>query len=519
LLGQVQGVAARGAYALARDGRLSEAVGLLERGLGVLTAERMAGLRVSLDRARAAGHAAEADAYDRAAAVLARLLATRGMPAAEESGLRWEPVAFEISEQASPTAEDMALAVAALGAARARLEEVAGPLLPEGSSAEVAAAATAGQPVVYLLATEVGGLALTVTGDGQITPIWLDELTTAVVDGWARHLDELTSDPPSQDQRATTSAVVRGRGRGPDPEEVDDLVEQLGTVLRPLVDWAPGLAGLRLVPVGELARLPVPAAVALTGPAIRPVSVALSARLHALAGHTAARVGTEAVPGEVAAVTDPDPCTRPDGTPLRRLPGARAEGEWLASRCGARHHTGENATKATVADLLARGCAVLHLAAHGATDPLDPLRSHVLLCDGSAGHAETLTLAELIHTTATPRDHTPPTATGTLTATGTPAAAATRLAFLAACWLAHPGHTLPDEAIAFPTVLLETGTAAVIAPLWPVDDTACRHLVETFYEGWLAGESPAQALADAQHKNLQVHPHSATWAAFSLTGT
>jgi CHAT domain-containing protein len=249
------------------------------------------------------------------------------------------------------------------------------------------------------------------------------------------------------------------------------------------------------VPTGILAALPLPAAVALDGGPVP--SVAVSARLHAVAeahGRTLEHQGPQE--RAVLAVTDPRPCTDPSGRRYTPLPGAVSEGEFLAEAFGADHRSGDEATKATVAELLSRRWWAVHLGAHGMIDPVAPRQSRLLLRDGPDGMAEALSVGELAGSIG-----------------------GARVVFLACCWLAQAGWRLPDEAIGFPTVLLEQGTGAVIAPLWPVEDKACQALVETFYEGWLKGGlSPAGALAEAQAGSRAEHPNSSCWAAFVLAG-
>jgi CHAT domain-containing protein len=73
-----------------------------------------------------------------------------------------------------------------------------------------------------------------------------------------------------------------------------------------------------------------------------------------------------------------------------------------------------------------------------------------------------------------------------------------RLAVLAACDTNVPDLDLVDEVVSLPGGLLRAGAAGVVAPQWPVDDTAAALLVLRFHECFARGMPPNQALAAAQ---------------------
>lgn len=453
----VQGITGRGAYALADGGDPAAAARLLERGSQLLAADRRT--EAWLNRAEAAGYTDLVSQFRVARAKAARQLVPPDAVADAPTG-----------------------AQLSLPDARRAVEDVTGPLHEPDAEAAILAVTATG-PLSYLLACEVGGAAITVhtAGGGVETVLYrLPKLTTAAVVRWIQLLE--SREPTARPNRA------RGWAVEPDPERAAEVVAGLAHSLAPLNI---PMEGLRVVPNGTLARLPLGAVLAQQ-PVPRPLRLAASAKLLVLAASNAAASTST----QLAAVADPMPCTV-DGLQWPRLDGARAEGIWLEEQHHAVLNYGSDATKAAVIGLLGQPLRALHLAAHGLVDPERQLESRLLLCDGPAGDAEALTIGELIGT-----------------------ASSARLVFLAACWLGRAEGALPDEAISFPNLLIEAGTGAVIAPLWPVGDRACEFLVERFYTSWLDDHNDlATALARAQYDTRMRFPFSPTWAAFTLTGT
>jgi len=96
-----------------------------------------------------------------------------------------------------------------------------------------------------------------------------------------------------------------------------------------------------------------------------------------------------------------------------------------------------------------------------------------------------------------------------------------RLVYLSACSTAsgvlRPGEGPNSVARAF----LASGTPAVVATLWPVDDPSAAAVAVRFYRFMKAGEAPASALRRAQLDLLADHQSSTrgnSWAAFQLFG-
>ncbi len=129
---------------------------------------------------------------------------------------------------------------------------------------------------------------------------------------------------------------------------------------------------------------------------------------------------------------------------------------------------------------------ILHLAMHGHINPQSPLLSQLIFADGALLLADVLNL------------HVYGTALVTLSACDT--------------------ATTPERggvALALAGAFLTAGAQAVVASLWPVDDTATALMMEHLYAGLSAGQPISQALAHAQaHLRTFGYSHPYYWASF-----
>ncbi|ESA32486.1 q110x8-triei tpr repeat containing protein [Leptolyngbya sp. Heron Island J] len=178
-----------------------------------------------------------------------------------------------------------------------------------------------------------------------------------------------------------------------------------------------------------------------------------------------------------------------------------------------------DATREAVIDILA-DYNVLHFSCHGGADLQEPLKSGLALT--GEGQAAILTLRDLLDLKLTNDDRP-----------------GIRLAILSACETGLPGIENVDEAISLPTGLLQAGVAGVVASLWSVSDLSTMLLISKFYELWrIENREPSEALRQAQNwlrdsteaeiaPLLGMRPRNPTnqpfshpyhWAAFSYTG-
>ncbi len=338
-----------------------------------------------------------------------------------------------------------------LAAAHAALEEAvdevrrhAPDFMPVPTFADVQAAAKV-SPLVYIVATPAGGLALIIYDD-EIAPVWLDALTDEAlrerVQTYLEAYAPWRSD--SHDDAARTAWY----------DALEALIAWLReTVMLPLHAALPeGAARITLIPTGYLALLPLPAA----GKGV--FTYAPNARALAAAQAVAARRAATAL----LAVENPDgslDTSREEvAVTLDTFPVA-----------GRAHLPHEVATRQAVLDALPDH-NVWHFSTHGIAGWRQPLEGGLLAADGL------ITLRDLLQLQAE-----------------------ARLAVLSACETGVPGMELPDEVIGLPTGLLQAGVAGVVSSLWTVNNLSTTLLMIRFYQAWrVEGQAPPDALYAAQ---------------------
>ncbi len=175
-LKEAQGLPANAAYALARLGRLEEAVEVLEGGRARLLAEALEGNRRDLERLETLGHGDLLARYRAAADRIAGLQAQAGPPA---GGQTYEPAAlrdFAAFSQVMAAARELDAAIAAIRQVPGYEDFFLPPTFEKIRQAAPGRAA-----LVYLVTTAVGSVALAVQGQtgGLVSALWLDDLTEA----------------------------------------------------------------------------------------------------------------------------------------------------------------------------------------------------------------------------------------------------------------------------------------------------------------------------------------------------
>jgi tetratricopeptide (TPR) repeat protein len=315
---------------------------------------------------------------------------------------------------------------------------------------------TAGVPVVYLVASEIGGTAVVVEPGGRVyavpLPVLTESLVAEITGLWLRAAGEEKEDFGSADR----AAALMWTG-----------------VMEPVVRALDGWPQAALVPIGGLGIVPLHAASWQDDDGTRryaadviSLGYAPNARILAVCGERAARLPAR----PVLLVADP----RSDEA-VDALPAAVDECETLGRLLPdgdvlARLYHGD-ATRPAVLYYLHRA-AVMHFACHAVADRAQVLDSAVFL----AGDGR-LTVRDLL------RQQLP----------------SARLAVLSACSSALIGADLQDEVVSLPSALVQAGVAGVVGSLWAVDDIATAALLARFYELWLTGGTSAPAaLAAAQ---------------------
>jgi len=483
-LKNAQGLAGHAAYALAKQGRLSDAAVAVEQGQARLLAEVLERNTAAL-QSLLPEHQLLHDRYQNTSTQLRRL---------EHSASYEIPLA----------ATDVRSGVRNWRAARADLENVIKEIrrVPgfEGFLAstdfETIKECCTKNPLVYLTVTAAGGLALIVRGAAKeaVTPIWLPKLTVVSLRASLLKMDEKPiGSVKAGAQRSgldkMQQAVVRGywgsyalwRSEPHNSElwenwlaALDDMTNWLWCVaIGPLVEClkSEGETRATLITEGLLGILPLHAAwtkdesrkgerqYALDSVTF---SYAPNARALAWAQEVARDVGYEAL----LAIDEPLPVS---ATPL---PNSGREVESAISKFPC-HRILRNqfATRDALLASLPE-YSVLHMSCHAYANLTEPLESGMLMANN-----EVLTLRDFLSLRVQPM----------------------RLAILSACETGVRGITLPDEGFSLPAGLLQAGVAGVVGSFWSVADTSTALLMQRFYNLWREEDlEPAIALCEAQ---------------------
>jgi CHAT domain-containing protein len=488
-LAETSNLPRRAAYALARTGHLQQAVGVLEQG-------RARGLSESLDRDRADLTQLQQTHFD--------LYQDYQTIANQLRNLESQQRDLMVStERHSLTPEALRDSVIAL---RQQLTDVIQHIhqipgyeefLSVPTFANIKKAVQGNCPLVYLVTTSAGSLALIVTSD-TIHDVWLDALNeTQLIDllnqTWFAAYRQFQSDHQSWF------------------DVIDKVTLQLW---KPLM--APLIAHLQqhsfqqaiLIPTGYLNLLPLHAA--WTSSFLKIIYLTLQIKV--------LRMLLQNLNAEVLAflILDHHLWTTDSSLPINKYyaldaihftyaPNARSltaagaiagrspvesilaienprqdlsnSGREVASAIStfpqftvlAHEDASVEAVKATLA-----GVAIAHFSCHGTANLTEPLKGGLLMSDGL------LTLRDIFALNLTDQ--------GGL-----------RLAILSACETGLSGIENADEAVSLPTGLLQAGVAAVIASLWSVPDLSTMMLLSRFYDLWRKDKlEPALALRQAQ---------------------
>ncbi|HEX8291994.1 MAG TPA: CHAT domain-containing protein [Pyrinomonadaceae bacterium] len=453
------------AYSFARVGRLREAVAVLEAGRARALSESLARDRTDLEEVRKSDPEALA-AYLRALARL-RLLEVEERQAVTLGAADEGPSAAALRANLRQTRD-------AIDKAIERIRRIPGHtnFLSEPDWGDVVRAVEPGKPLVYLLTTVAGSLALVVSrahtprgGEVSVEPVWFDNFTEVelrkVMSEWLYSYGVWRDDRRQKAQWfETIEHVTGGLGRRL-MKRLTGCLRELGAEeavlvacgLWPLLPlhsaWTESEGGGRVYALDEVAFGYAPSARALTY----------------------ARVLTEAAGDarSLLVVEDPAPLTSAAPLPSLRL-GLKAVASLFAEP---EHLAGEEATLTRVTEGLGRA-RVVHFACHGAHDWETPLGSGLLMAND-----ERLTVGRLFDLRI----------------------GGARLATLAACETGLVGTHLPDEAVSLPSALMQSGFAGAAASLWAVTDVSTALLMESFYKLWREdGQPPPIALREAQRR-------------------
>lgn len=477
----MRGFAQFAAYGAAREGKLDDAIRLAEHGrirslietvstTALLSSRASQELRDTLTEAsrRVAHLEAELRAVEendsRAVAqkMTNRLAGTLGLP----PGL----LKVRVTSQGTLTddvAADYLRITSELHLARARLRESINTaregqpgigLDPLDAQSIRAVASTMQCPLIYLLATVHGAVALIVPPDGNLKLLRFDAVTSNLLQTLLYGSNE-TDGYLNSSLHGNVSALA---------QSLYSVIKTLAEVLvLPLADWLTTLKHYRavIVPLGNMGLLPLHAAA--------PDTIALGYAPSARALQMAFRF--------VGRPVDPKPSLLAVGNPSRAsisgLPLAVAEARAIAgvatrwSRASV--FVGSDARLEKIHPETG-SVTHIHFACHGRFQQFQPLDSALLLAED-----DSISLDDLF--------------------AGRVRLSSARLAVLCACHSANvEPYTLPDEMLGLPTGLLLAGVPSVVGTMWPVDERVGTLFSLRFYEELDAGLDPLAAVASAQ---------------------
>lgn len=93
-----------------------------------------------------------------------------------------------------------------------------------------------------------------------------------------------------------------------------------------------------------------------------------------------------------------------------------------------------------------------------------------------------------------------------------------RLAYLDACLVAVGNGMVGDENVGIPRALLQKGVSGVIAPLWPIDDSAAQEFAVSFHAQYKLEGTAAAALATTQRRAIAAGTPAHVWAGYVAFG-
>ncbi len=458
-LRETQGLPARAAYALWQLGQPQQAVETLEAGRAQLLREALERQRSDLHALAGGAHEALYRAYTQAAQSVETLHAQPYDRRPPDWGLQ------------------MRAAQADLDAAIAALRELPGfaYFLQSLPFAEIQAQA-ADAPLVYLAATERGGMAFLVgrfmNRPSGVLPLDLPALTEEAlreqIQSYAAAYFPWRANPSDQAARAAWFAALEG------------TLRWLGeTVMGPLLAalreaGLPASATVRLIPGGLLGLLPLHAALTPSplpgsgrgeGAGGRGEGYALDYYTFTYAPSAQAlyhaREAAARPADSLLAVDNPDGSLRFSADEIESALHAFPQHT---------HLPGAQADRRAVIEAVQRH-GVLHFSTHGVAGWTEAEDSRLQLADGD------LTLREIFAL----RLERP------------------RLAVLSACETGVPGTDLPDEVESLPSGLMQAGVPGVVGTLWSVNDLSTAMLMTRFYDLWREAGVPApEALRQAQ---------------------
>ncbi|WP_381801671.1 CHAT domain-containing protein [Streptomyces niveus] len=332
-----------------------------------------------------------------------------------------------------------------------------------------------GGSLIYLLASDDGGVALRVGSDGSLISIWLPDLKMSSV----------------TERVATQVSAYQQRDGGSGPQDVwesrlDEITAWCWTsVLHPLLTAAGAAEPIRFICRGQINLLPlhaawVPESANPTGRAyaidLVRIEYAPSAQALASAQLSSRLSAAQLRAGQWASVLVRDPMVVPiaDTAPTSGFRGPAEEWELEALGRLCQQVCAIQGSDATIAAVrrFAAEAQLVHLSCHAQAELVasDLQQGGVALCDGRLSYEDVRGIQ----------------------------AQEGGLAVLAACETALPMRDLPDERSGLAASFLDAGFACVLGTHWAVPHAATSLLMVRYYSLFQQGAHPAEALRLAQ---------------------
>ena len=444
----------RAAYAYAKVGNLTKAIATIEQGRARGLSETLQRDRADLETIRqinpdlAERYQTAANAINQLESTERRLNITSESPQYSQEDFRQQAIQSRQALQKCLT-EIRQIPDYEEFLALPTFEDVAATIQPD-------------HPLVYLLATPNGSLALILTTVG-ISDLWLNDLTEP-------QLINLLNDNWFSAYRDSQTNRQGWR------EAIDDVTHQFWDwMMSPLINHLQqnNLSKAILIPTGYLSYLPLHAAWTpdITQPSGRRYAcddIQFTYVPNALSLKAARTVANQTSADTLLAINEPQPVnaghlTSSSAEAAKAISTFPDKGNWKLLQQ-------ENATRKAVLEQLPQK-NVVHFSCHGFADFQSPLNSGLLMANN-----EILSLRDLLDLKLQNL----------------------RLAILSACETGIPGTKLPDEVISLPTGLLQAGAAGVVSSLWSVADLSTMVLLSRFYDLWRTENlDPPEALQQA----------------------
>lgn len=445
-LKEMQGLASQAAYAFTQLNQLEKSVVTLERGVARLLSEALQRGHANLEQLKTTG---QTDRYDRHQEITDRY--DRYQKIIGRYHKRHQEIVDRYHwAQLQQKVDTLKTAQADLDKTIEDIRQVPGYedfLKPvEFDLIQATAQET---PLVYILTTSAGGLALIVRKE-EITPVWLPNLEDTFAAGyWEAYI---------QWRNTPTNDNLRHHWR----TTIETTTQQLWTaVMQPLVNaLPPDTQHLTLIPVGRLNLLPWHAAWTedATGRGYALDKLTIAYTPNAVTVTQCQQWAKLTTVPKLLAISEPHP--QPNRDLEDSLHYSRYATPAICSLFpdNTQQLAREQATVAAVTAQLREAHTLWYFYCHGLTNLEEPLKSGLLM---AGSQEQFLTLGDVLN----------------LKVTGV------RLATLAACETNIPNlHKLPDEVVSLAAGLLQAGVAGVIASLWSVDAVSTAFLMVRCYD-------------------------------------